>query len=179
MPLVQTFIALLLMIEHLHKNRSHNHKIDQIMQGTSPTDVILLAQYIKYILSLMTFDIYSQWYQSVSSGMTVSVMSSSLRLTSTESAAPLWTASLTSCVVCTGRPLMPMMTSWLVMPALWTEQHSTSLAHKALLKRAQPSWEISHPQEKHHWPLDMSVHVSGSFPTRGKVNNVSGWVVAS
>lgn len=75
-----------------------------------------------------------QWYQSVSSGMIISVTSPSFLLTKTKTEVLCLTASLTSWVVWTGCPLMPMMTSWSVIPPLQRYQHHT-INHK--LKRCQ------------------------------------------
>lgn len=120
-------------------------------------------------------DTYSQRYQSVSSGTIVSVTSSSFRLTTTESAAPLWMALLISCVVWTGCPLMAMMTSWSIMPALWSKHCHKSLTHKALLKQTQPCWVDLTPWGKHLWPLDKSVPASGSFPLKRQSKQWKRW----
>lgn len=58
-------------------------------------------------------------HHSVSSGTTFSDRSwLFLRLSSSVRAEPLWTAVVTSWMLWTGRPLMPMMTSCLITPAL-------------------------------------------------------------
>lgn len=69
-------------------------------------------------------------FQSTSSGTTVSDMSPSLRLTTTESTAPLWTASLTSCVLLMSRPLMLTMTSCSFRPALQVRKNNMNESHR-------------------------------------------------
>lgn len=86
------------------------------MQSTSST-AFSQSSVVQYVICRYIFP-----FQSVSSGMMISVISLSFRRTTTKSLLPLWTAWFTSCVVRTGCPLMPMMTSWLIMPALQRKQ---------------------------------------------------------
>lgn len=107
--------------------------------------------------------------------MIVSVTSLSFRLTTTESGVPLWTASLTSCVVWTGHPLMPMMTSWSIMPALWRKQRHKSLVHKALLKQTRTLQGWSHTLRKTSVTFRQVCSCVGFFPLKRQSKQWKWW----